>query len=164
MKNTENTTLWEQFQDWRKITEKGNIVTHNTHIHNRSLVWLGTGTSISSGRVKLALVVQTFLLLKWSSHTSVLQVWFSYMIKVASTPFGFIASKTLSYLAIHSFDFEHTWWMLFQKDVTHTKLDTYVFIQILDVGFHTVCFSFKQLSFNIIFIFFNIAFIYTWDH
>jgi hypothetical protein len=39
-------------------------------------------------------------------------------------PLGFIASKTLNYLAFQSFNFEHTWWRLFQKRVVHTKLDT----------------------------------------
>ena len=34
-----------------KIVEKGKIDTPNTHIHDRSLPWLGTGTSIKSGGV-----------------------------------------------------------------------------------------------------------------
>jgi NADPH-dependent curcumin reductase CurA len=33
--------------------EIGKIVTHNTHIHDHSLSWLDTGTSIKSGRVEL---------------------------------------------------------------------------------------------------------------
>ena len=41
---------------------------------------------------------------------------------------GFIASNTLNYLAFQSFDFEHTWWRLFQKRVVRTKLDINVFI------------------------------------
>jgi hypothetical protein len=41
-------------------------------------------------------------------------------------PFYFIAPKT--YLAFQSFDFERTWWRLFQKRVVHTKFDIFVFI------------------------------------
>ena len=39
-----------------KIVEKGQIDTPNTQIHDHSLSWLGTGTSIKSGRVKLVLL------------------------------------------------------------------------------------------------------------
>jgi hypothetical protein len=39
--------------------------------------------------------------------------------------FGFIAPKILNYLAFKSFDFERTWWRLFQKCVVHTKFDIY---------------------------------------
>jgi hypothetical protein len=39
-----------------------------------------------------------------------------------------IALKTLNYLAFQSFDFEHTWWRLFQKCVVHIKFDICVFI------------------------------------
>ena len=38
-----------------KIVERGKIDTPNTHIHDRSLSWFGTGTSIESGRAKLVL-------------------------------------------------------------------------------------------------------------
>jgi len=41
---------------------------------------------------------------------------------------GFIAPKTLNFLAFQSFDFESTWWKLFQKRVVRTKFDIYVFI------------------------------------
>jgi hypothetical protein len=44
-------------------------------------------------------------------------------------PFGFIAPKSLNDLAFQSFDFENTWWRLFQKHVVRTKLDIYVFIE-----------------------------------
>jgi len=50
-------------------------------------------------------------------------------------PFGFIGHKALNYLAFQSFDFERTWWRLFQKRVVRTKYDIYVFI--LD---NTVCY------------------------
>jgi len=43
--------------------------------------------------------------------------------------FGFIAPKTLNYLAFNSFDFERTWWRLIQKRVVRTKFDIYVFIK-----------------------------------
>ena len=42
--------------------------------------------------------------------------------------FGFIAPKALNYLAFQSFDFDRTWWKLFQKRVVRTKFDNYVFI------------------------------------
>jgi hypothetical protein len=34
-------------------------------------------------------------------------------------PFG--CSNTLNYLAFQSFDYECTWWMLFQKHIVHTN-------------------------------------------
>ena len=43
--------------------------------------------------------------------------------------FGFIAPTILNYLAFQSFDFEHTWWRLFQKRVVRTRFDIYVFIE-----------------------------------
>jgi len=112
-----------------RIIKRDKIVTPNTHIHDRTLVWLGTGTLINRGRVKPVLIVQTFLLLKWSGHASVLQAWISYTIKVASTPFGCIAPKTLIYLAFQSFDFERTWWRLFQKRASRalSLISTFLF-------------------------------------
>jgi len=52
-----------------KIIERGKIDTPNTKIHDRSLSWLGTGTSIKSGGVKLVLWTQTSPLsaMIWSS-------------------------------------------------------------------------------------------------
>jgi hypothetical protein len=38
--------------------------------------------------------------------------------------------KLFNYLAFQSFNFERTWWKLFQKDVVRTKFDIYVFITI----------------------------------
>jgi hypothetical protein len=43
--------------------------------------------------------------------------------------FGFIALKTLNYLAFQSFAFERTWWRLFLKRAVRTKCDIYVFIE-----------------------------------
>jgi hypothetical protein len=40
---------------YRKIVERGKIYTPNTQIHDSSLSWLGTGTVINSGRVRLVL-------------------------------------------------------------------------------------------------------------
>ena len=44
-----------------KIVERGKIDTPNAYIHDRSLFWLGTGTSIRSDWVKL---------LSWSQTSS----------------------------------------------------------------------------------------------
>jgi hypothetical protein len=41
-------------------------------------------------------------------------------------PFGFLAPKIFNYLAFKSFDFERTWWTLFQKRVVRTKFDIYI--------------------------------------
>jgi len=38
-----------------KIVDRGKIDIPNTQIHDLSLSWLGTGTSITSGSVKLVL-------------------------------------------------------------------------------------------------------------
>jgi hypothetical protein len=43
-----------------KILERGKIYTSNTQIHDRSLSFLGTDTSIKSGGVKLAAYAQIF--------------------------------------------------------------------------------------------------------
>jgi hypothetical protein len=48
---TEMTTLSGQFQNL-KILETEPQLIPLTHIHDHSLSWLGTGTSIKSGRVK----------------------------------------------------------------------------------------------------------------
>ena len=42
-------------KSYKKIVERGKIDIPNTHIHDRLLSWLGTGTSIKSGRIKLVL-------------------------------------------------------------------------------------------------------------
>ena len=39
----------------------------------------------------------------------------------------FIAPKIFNYLDFQSFDFEITWWRLFQKRVVRPKFDIYVF-------------------------------------
>jgi hypothetical protein len=44
-----------------KIVERGKIDIPNTKIHGHSLSWLGTDTTIKSGRGKLALWAQTSL-------------------------------------------------------------------------------------------------------
>ena len=55
-----------------KIVERGKTDTSNTKIHDRLFSWLGTGTSIKNGRVKLVLWTQTSILVKWHSHALVL--------------------------------------------------------------------------------------------
>jgi hypothetical protein len=50
------------------------------------------------------------------------------ILSILFRPFGFIAPKTLSYLAFQSFDFARTGRRLFQKRVVRTKFDIYVFI------------------------------------
>jgi hypothetical protein len=42
-----------------KVVERGKINTLNTQMHDRSLSWLGTATSVISGGVKLVLRTQT---------------------------------------------------------------------------------------------------------
>jgi hypothetical protein len=46
----------KQVKWYIKIIAKSKIDTSNTQIHYRSLSWLGTGTSIKSGVVKLVLL------------------------------------------------------------------------------------------------------------
>jgi hypothetical protein len=55
-------------------------------------------------------------------------------------PISCIAPKTLNYLAFQSFDFERTWWRLFQKRDVRTKFDIYVFffIDYVKVLFDTI--------------------------
>ena len=43
-----------------KIVDIGKVDTPNTQIHDFSLSWLDTGTSITSGRVKLVIWTQSF--------------------------------------------------------------------------------------------------------
>ena len=45
------------------------------------------------------------------------------ILAILFTPFGFMAPKTLFYLAFSSFDYECTLWRLFQKCVVHTKFE-----------------------------------------
>ena len=50
-----NTTVGTIPKSNIEIVERGKIYTSNTQIHDSSLPWLGTGTSIKSGGVKLVL-------------------------------------------------------------------------------------------------------------
>ena len=45
--------------------------------------------------------------------------------------FGSFAPTTLNYLALKSFDFERTWWRLFQKRLVSTKFEIHVCISTL---------------------------------
>ena len=51
-----------------KIVERATIYTSYKQIHDCSLSWLGTDTSVKSDRVKLELWAQTSLLNKWFLH------------------------------------------------------------------------------------------------
>ena len=44
------------------MVERGKIDTPNTQIHDHSILWVGTATSIKSGGFKLVLLEQTPLL------------------------------------------------------------------------------------------------------
>jgi hypothetical protein len=73
------------------------------------------------------------------------------MLAILFRHFGFIAPKTLNYLAFQYFDFERTWWRLFQKRVVCTKSDIYVFnrdaIDLDDTLGHLIMFCLFVLSF-----------------
>ena len=43
-------------------------------------------------------------------------------------PMVFLLPKFLHYLAFKSFDYERSWWQLFQKHVVRIKLDVYVLL------------------------------------
>jgi hypothetical protein len=49
---------------------------------------------------------------------------------INSVPVWFHSSQTLNYLAFQSFDFERTWWRLFQKRVVRSKFNIHVFISL----------------------------------
>jgi hypothetical protein len=57
-------TVGKVLKSNRQIVKRGKIDTSNTHIHNRPLSWLDSGTSIENNdRVKLVLYVSESLLL-----------------------------------------------------------------------------------------------------
>ena len=53
MKNQKYHTVGTVLNSNRKIVDRDKIETTNTQIHDGTLFWLGTGTSIKSGGVKL---------------------------------------------------------------------------------------------------------------
>jgi len=55
MKNKEYHTVCTVPNSNRTVVERGNIDTTDINIHECSLFWLGTGTSIKSGGVSLGL-------------------------------------------------------------------------------------------------------------
>ena len=59
MKNKKYHTVGTTKNPNIKVVERGKHDTTNTHIHERSLSWLGTGTSIKRSGVNLVLCVQT---------------------------------------------------------------------------------------------------------
>ncbi len=56
-----------------------------------------------------------------------MDIMYQLILTILFRPFGFIAPKTLNYLAIQSFDCEGNWWRLLQKRVVRTIFDIYVF-------------------------------------
>jgi hypothetical protein len=57
-KQHKNTTLVGTVPKYKKkIVERGKMDTFNTQIHDRSLSWNGTGTSIKNGGTKLHIVL-----------------------------------------------------------------------------------------------------------
>ena len=60
MKNKKYHTVRTVSKSIRKIVKSCKICTTNTHVHDRSLSWLGTNNSIKSGNVKLVLWAQIF--------------------------------------------------------------------------------------------------------
>jgi hypothetical protein len=65
------------------------------------------------------------------NNTKVLftQAWVTLVnFAILCMPFGFIAPKTLNHLAFQCFDFERTWWRLFQKRVVRTECEICDFI------------------------------------
>ena len=55
----------------RKIVEREKIDPPSTPVHEHSLSWLGTGTSIKSGRIKLVLWSQIFQIQSfWTKYGS----------------------------------------------------------------------------------------------
>ena len=59
MKKKDSTLLGTVPNPNRKIIERGQVNTPNTHVHDQSLSWLGTATSIKRGGVELVLWAQT---------------------------------------------------------------------------------------------------------
>ena len=62
-------------------------------------------------------------------------IWIEFAIEITITDVALFYIKQftcsqnfLNYLAFHPFDFERTWWKLFQKRIVRTKFDIYVFI------------------------------------
>jgi hypothetical protein len=64
MKNKKMPHIGKVLISCRKSIEIGKIDTSNTQILDRSLSWLGTGTSIKSGEVELVLCAKPHLLVK----------------------------------------------------------------------------------------------------
>jgi hypothetical protein len=58
MKKKRDPTVSTVLKFNRKIIEKGKIDTPTTYLHDQSLSWLGTDTSIKSDKVKLVLLFQ----------------------------------------------------------------------------------------------------------
>ena len=94
------------------------------------------------------LYVCFFIILLWLYLIDMLIIWAPWLVKiklpcldigdvddfghpVLFRTFGFIARKTLNYLAFQSVDFERTSCRLFQKHIMRTKFDIYVLITMI---------------------------------
>jgi hypothetical protein len=62
--------------------------------------------------------------------------------------FGFIAPKIFNYMAFQSFDFERTWWRLFQKYVVGIKFDIYFFVSAFLLVVLQLYICFLQITMN----------------
>ena len=58
MNNKKYHTVRTVLKSNKKIVERGRIDTPKTQKHDHSLSWLGAGTSVKNGRVKLVLLAQ----------------------------------------------------------------------------------------------------------
>ena len=58
--------------------------------------------------------------------------WPLLILVILFRPLVLLHERLLNYLAYQSFDFEHTWWRLFQKHVVCTNLDTNIYVLIVN--------------------------------
>ena len=99
-KKTKKKTKRTQHTSSDQAQQRQKIDNTNTHIHDWSLSWLGTGTSVKSGGVKLLLWAHTSLLLKWCGYINVLNIW------VKCQTYKWLSSVIVKHTLI--FNFIHT--------------------------------------------------------
>ena len=98
-KNKEYNTVGTILKSNIKIVERGNIDTPNTQLHDSSLSWLGTGTSIKSGGVKRVLWTQT------SSISEMMRSWkcFPYVSNMQALAYNLLNSVIIKNAIILNF-------------------------------------------------------------